>query len=314
MAVSADNLTDLVRLKWTEWFEGPVPDAISWVLAGTGRPIADAAVMLFAFGPGSHRPFLVAKVNRDRVRSDVIQGEFVHQRKAFDLTLSEWAGTVPRPLGSFDIGGDLYAFSQYVESDTSWNDGSPDWKRAMELELVDWLAALHEASKRPTAEPDLHAVRSIAETFTDIFDPGASVRNVLGEAAEIMCQEHSGGSDSILVHGDFWPGNWIFHDNQFAVVDWEHARHSSSPALDEFLYPLSVLTDLDNLRDSSRVTHFSDLYRDSRGIPRRSRSDAFAAALWVSAEVATRTYRRWGVIEDWSHRWGRVTSALAPWV
>jgi len=30
----------------------------------------------------------------------------------------------------------------------------------------------------------------------------------------------------------------------------------------------------------------------------------------VAAEVATRTFRRWGVVEDWSHDWRRVAEIL----
>jgi hypothetical protein len=176
--------------------------------------------------------------------------------------------------------------------------------------LAGWLSDLHGRSERPLAVVDLNQPELIVRTYIEIFEPPDPVAKRLQHAAEWVMAEFAASSTEILVHGDFWPGNWRIDGNRFTVIDWENAHWSPSPIMDEFLFPLSDIT-LGREDPGHNLTAFSENYRRRRQLPRRHRDEARLASIWTAAEVATRTHRRWGVVEDWALEWHRVVMGLA---
>jgi hypothetical protein len=302
----SSSLAAYVRGEWANWFEDE-PPILEWVLQATGRPIAQTSVMVHAVDARSGDPRLVAKVNRDRAMAEIVENEFWRQSEAHQLL----PGSVARPLGLVDVAGDLHIVAQFAPNSQPWSAGQPGWRREQEDVLASWLAKLHDKSQRPRSGGGDDAVTDVQRAFVETFTPPLEVQSRLGEATELVRQETQESSSEILVHGDFWSGNWLFGDSGFTVIDWEHASWRSSSFLDEFLHPLSELTHGEAAPAPDRLGWLSDAYRRQRGIATRSDEDCLLGSIWTAAEVATRTYRRWGVVEDWSHTWARLTESLA---
>lgn len=291
---------------WPDWY-GTDPPPLTWLLAATGRPIAQTAVTLIAVDDRSGTPLLTAKVNRSPRFSEVTAQEYETQLLAHKVMSPDHPMSVARPIDILDVGGDVYLISEFAPSDRTWDANS----RHRQADLARWLGALHDRTRTARSGSRL-AVSEVETAFVELFDPVATVRNRLREGTEMVVAECERSTHETLVHGDFWPGNWLLRDDSFTVIDWEHAHHSPTPVLDEFLFPLSEVT----LRDPGEAVpevlrRFSDLYRSQRGLESRSDDDVWNASLWVAAEVATRTYRRWEVVEDWSHNWAGLIQHLA---
>lgn len=304
------SLSAEVEALWPTWYGEACPPLV-WLLGGTGRPIAQTAVTLYGLEAATGSPRLVAKVNRSRAFRQVTDGEYEAQLRAYDATMSTRPGSVAKPLGLVDVGGDVHLVSEYAHSDRSWDEADPTWRAERELGLAAWLAELHDRTRMPgTATPE--RARDVETAFADAFEPVATVRARLGEATDMVSAEYERSTEEILVHGDFWSGNWLFSSTHFTVIDWEHSQRCPSPILDEFL---PVLSEWNRAGEDSigpvSLRKFSDLYRERRGLDPRTDPEAANASLWVAAEVATRTYRRWGQVEDWSLSWATSTERLA---
>ncbi len=305
---ATDRLTELVMKEWPQWIGSSAPP-LEWVLASTARPLAQTSVILFGIDSRTRRPALVAKVSRDPSFGSLVEHEAERANEAIAAVGTEQRATIPRPFGLVQFGQDVYLISEYAMDGLGWARLGPDERASFTDQLIAWLAQLHERSERPIRAVD-QRLDSIVETYVQVFEPGEVASRRLHEAGEWMKAEFAASTTEVLVHGDFWPGNWRIDQSGFKVIDWEHAHWSPSPVLDEFLYPLSNLT-LERDETEPDVGKFSEAYRLRRGKPIRSSEDTVLAAIWTAAEVATRTHRRWGVVEDWSHRWNLVVKRLA---
>lgn len=302
----AASLAGFVHDQWDSWFDEPAP-VLQWVLQGTGRPVAQTSVMLHAVEASTGEPRLVAKVNRHRTMRAIAENELACQKMAYSL-LPE---SVARPLGVVDLEGDLHIIAEHAPSTLSWHERTPDWRREREAMLVHWLATLHDRSQRVRSHGVADLVVDVRDAYFERFQPSARVRDVLMEATDMVVRDSLGAQYEMLVHGDFWSGNWLFGDRGFTVIDWEHAGWRLSSVLDEFMHPLSEISRLDAPSPTvESLSWLSDAYRRQRGIATRSNEDCILASVWVAAEVATRTHRRWGVVEEWSRDWVRLTQSL----
>lgn len=303
-----DRLTELVAKHWPQWIGGDAPP-LEWVLASTARPVAQTSVILYGIDSRARRPALVAKVSREPRFGFLTENEAARATEAREAIGLEQEATIPRPFGLIRTDRDLYLVSEYAPGGLRWDRLGTGEREVLTDRLTAWLADLHARSERPLGAaargPD-----PIVETYLQIFESDEPVAKRLHEAEESMTAEFAAASNEILVHGDFWPGNWRVGRAGFQVIDWEHAHWSPTPVLDEFLYPLSGLT-LGRQDAEPDLMSFTKAYRTRRGLPLRSDEEAVLASIWTAAEVATRTQRRWGVVEDWSYRWQRVVTRLA---
>jgi hypothetical protein len=304
-----DRLTELVAKEWPSWLGSGAP-SLEWVLESTARPTAQTSVILYAIDSTTRRPTLVAKVSRDPRFGFVVQHESERSNEARLALGPEQEETVPRPFGLIQAGQDLYLISEFAPEGLRWDHLAPASRAPVTDRLAAWLADLHAGSERPLGAVDLRQPELIVKTYIEIFEPPDPVGQRLQHAAESVTAEFAASSTEILVHGDFWPGNWRMNGSGFTIIDWENAHWSPSPVADEFLYPLSNLT-LGLEVPEHDLMSFSETYRRHRGLPLRHRDEAELASIWIAAEVATRTHRRWGVVEDWALKWHRAVVRLA---
>jgi aminoglycoside phosphotransferase (APT) family kinase protein len=304
-----DRLTELVTKEWPRWLGSAAP-SLEWVLESTARPTAQTSVILYAIDSSTRQPTLVAKVSRDPRFGFVVRQESERSNEARLALGPGQEKTVPCPFGLIQSAQDLYLISEYAPEGLRWDRLAPAARAPLTDRLAAWLADLHGRSERPIRAVDLRHPELIVKTYIEVFQPPDPVGKRLQHAAESVSAEFASSSTEILVHGDFWPGNWRMNGGGFTIIDWENAHWSPSPLADEFLYPLSDLT-LGREEPEHDLFSFSETYRRHRGLPLRRRDEAELASIWNAAEVATRTHRRWGVVEDWALEWHRAVVRLA---
>lgn len=128
---------------------------------------------------------------------------------------------VPEPYLLSDGGADSAPFLV-----TEWIEGSttvePDDVQDALEQMARFLAALHTIDPHALTLPAIEQIEdpaSAAITYLPATESGdrarsaLSVSSTLGEAGR-----------SSLLHGDYWPGNVMWHDGRLAaVIDWEDA-------------------------------------------------------------------------------------------
>lgn len=146
-----------------------------------------------------------------------------------------------------------------------------------------------------------HAARVLARIHREIWrHPDFSFL----PASPPDAPEPSGGHDLVGLHGDYWPGNWLWHDGQLqAVLDWEDA-HWGDP-----------LEDLANTRlevwirfGAAAAAAFTAAYRAAD--PHVDTAPLTAYDAWPADRAAGRVVR-W--TEDPVER-GRMTGAIHAFV
>ena len=130
---------------------------------------------------------------------------------------------VPAPRPRYlDAGGEIFSVPVLV---VEYVDGEHESVPADELELVRQLAAvlteIHRID-RSTADVSFLPDRTLRELPGRRQDESATERRArdLLEAAWPRPQRNP----SVLLHGDFWPGNALWNEGRLvAVIDWEDA-------------------------------------------------------------------------------------------
>lgn len=159
----------------------------------------------------------------------------------------------PEPL-YVDETGDLFEHPviviEFVEGET---DFDPADRHGFLSQMAGELDRIH----RVPASPDLSFLPAVGKGFgerPEVLDNAMSegrIRDAL-EAAWPLPQM----SRSVLLHGDFWPGNILWRDGQLAaVIDWEDAR-TGDPLSDLGNARLELLFAL----DEAAMREFTDLY------------------------------------------------------
>jgi len=142
-----------------------------------------------------------------------------------ELRLLKWLKTVnfptPQPVLA-DLSGELLGSPclvlDYVEGEIRLElDGSTE--RA--LQAGAWLARLHSVQPPSELQENLPPV----QTETRLAPGAVSLAAAAAPAAEFLSAgELPQPSHPALLHGDFWPGNWLWRSDRLAaVIDWEDA-------------------------------------------------------------------------------------------
>lgn len=133
---------------------------------------------------------------------------------------------VPAPRG-LDTTGDLFGQPVVV---LEYIEGAPDFApsdpAACIGQVAAALAAIHHADLTRCSLPPLP---QRAESVTRLLSqPPSQPDDALGEgrirAALGAVWPLTPRNPSVLLHGDYWPGNWLWHDGRLAaIIDWEDA-------------------------------------------------------------------------------------------
>lgn len=189
---------------------------------------------------------------------------------------------------------------RFVPPDTlvlSWIDGETTLPHDAELPLAATLAAVHAIvpdSQFPSLPvrddplPELLAWQP-ALFAADETDPGVvGTDGVFAEPLRQACGQYTGTPR--LLHGDYWPGNILWHRGRLAaVLDWEDAAVGD---------PLSDLAcarlELCCARDLETAERFTALYAQAAGTD-------LARLPWWDLYVAVAALRQmddWGLAPD----------------
>ena len=140
--------------------------------------------------------------------------------------LSAAAIPVPQPY-HLEPAGELFSTPCLV---IAYVDGQPDFHPAEVTvcveQLATHLAQIHAIRDAPTHFPFLHTnhdwqtrmVQNQPARLDDSLDEGR-IRDVLEAVWPLPVL-----NDPVLLHGDFWPGNVLWHAGKLAaIIDWEDA-------------------------------------------------------------------------------------------
>jgi aminoglycoside phosphotransferase (APT) family kinase protein len=149
----------------------------------------------------------------------------VQQRELFEARLLELlkSAGVPAPAPRYlDAGGAIFSVPCLV---VDYVEGGREWAPADETEFVGRLATvLAEIHRVDYAEASFLPERvdigaDVAERRADEPAEAQRIREVLESALPLPRRNRS-----VLLHGDFWPGNTLWKDGRLvAVIDWEDA-------------------------------------------------------------------------------------------
>ncbi|MFK7916734.1 MAG: phosphotransferase family protein [Ilumatobacter sp.] len=197
-----------------------MPDVVSVALEPlAGGSSAFVAVLVLESAAGVQRR-VVFRQHTDRTGKE---HNGLVASKEFHLT-QELAGeglAVARPLalhGSEACDGP-WLVSEWVEGTT--HVAAHDLDSAL-LQMGDYLARLHHVKPDRLSAPGIAQIEDPVEALPEhLLDDqiGRSIKHVLSAGVERR------PNPSVLLHGDFWPGNVMFESGRLvAVVDWEDAK------------------------------------------------------------------------------------------
>jgi aminoglycoside phosphotransferase (APT) family kinase protein len=197
-----------------------------------------------------------------------------------------------------------YLIMEYVEGEPEF---APADLPAYLLQLATHLSWIHQID---ASQMDLSFLPGIEQRYADkLKERPAQVDESLNEGRIRDVLEAvwpiPGANSSVLLHGDFWPGNTLWrHGQLMAIIDWEDAA-SGDPLADvansrlELLWAFGIdamqlFTQQYRSRTTVDFTHlpYWDLCAALRPI-----SQASQWAEWVAGEQAMREGHRWFVTQ-----------------
>jgi aminoglycoside phosphotransferase (APT) family kinase protein len=166
---------------------------------------------------------------------------------------------------------------------TSYVDGEPDAAPKNELywagELASAAAGIHSVVPNALERRALLDSMATCHALAEQAEPGSRFqRHDLGiqlwERRRMLAAQLGGGTDAVLLHGDYHPGNVLWrHGELRAVIDWEDAGFGDPIA--DVAY---CAADMHYMGMSAAADHFVERYADTTG-----RSMASLAAWTVVA-------------------------------
>jgi len=170
-------------------------------------------------------------------------------------------------------------------------DGAPSFSPAEPVAFVErfarQLAAIHSTALTPAlAFVPQHVPTVQRQRRRDVRDAVmdiAPIRRVLSDGAVLSTTQR------VLLHGDFWPGNVLWHDGRVVgVVDWENAR-IGEPLADLAIARLEILW----LLGADAMEALTQHYRSARDV-------ALDALPYWDLDAALRPAFN---IADWARGW-----------
>ncbi len=228
------------------------------VVLATSKDV-NAKVSVLVARPGDDAMSLVIKVPSTAVAEAAVVAE---GRVLVDLQRrgpAAVAGTVPRFLGEYEIGG-LAAVAATVVPGTPMRTAYHQWRHTGRPATVRrdfaaaaaWLAAFQSGSAAAPAPS-----RLLADALTGVdrrwpADPRVvEVAGLLAPAQALM--DHV-STPRTAVHGDYWHGNLLVRGGAVSgVVDWECGSLLGEPLRDVARFPLAYATYLDRHTRTGRT-------------------------------------------------------------
>lgn len=194
----------------------------------TGGVSASVTVVVFSRGNGQHDRVIVRRHGEvDRGRNpNVARDEFTLLRHLYEAGLP-----VPRPLLVTEAGDPFPVPAlviSYMEGATEFAPTDQDGYLAT---AATTLARIHRVALSPDLAflPRMTLAPGARPADLDMSMSEGRIRDAL-EAAGNVAQSRV--NPDVLLHGDYWPGNLLWHEGELAaVIDWEDA-HTGDPLAD----------------------------------------------------------------------------------
>lgn len=143
--------------------------------------------------------------------------------KEFHVTrrLAEIGFEVAEPLALHDDGtaNGPWLVTEWIEGSTAV--GSADLDSSL-TQMADFLARLHAVDPDGLRVPGLHVIENPVEVLRDVVPAGGTGESLV---SRLNAGVRRTPNADVVLHGDFWPGNVMFHRGELvAVLDWEDAQ------------------------------------------------------------------------------------------
>lgn len=163
-------------------------------------------------------------------------------------------------------------------------------------QMADFLVALHRIDPS-SISVDLPKPEDPASSCLSYLPDTETGREVRAALAGVSREPNP----PVLTHGDYWPGNVLWHDGQLAaVIDWEDTR-LEDPLADLATARVELLCQY----DEDAMDYFTDQYLAQA----RVRTDALAVWEIYSSAAALATMHQWGLEKaEEAHRRAATTA------
>lgn len=219
--------------KAAEW-DLPRNGEWSFLFSNNYQPNYSTLALLW-FHDGTAFPRVVTKLFRD---PQIPTQEF----RSLQQVRASAPDLVPRPL-HLGVQGEFWAL---------WMEGVPGWRFAARQHcppstlrsMVEMLASLHGALRKCPEERESDRYRRVISAPLQTLTQFGHSPSVADGCARLADRADVNWLDSQLVipqHGDLFPGNLLYHRQQWHVLDWESFGIIDLPFYDLFTLLLSLL-------------------------------------------------------------------------
>lgn len=212
--------------------QGGAPRMIGSRVTETG------SLVLFLAAEADRTPTMVAKIPFFSGARERVLHQYANLGQMAEMGFPETV-VVPRPLLSFSLqlGGVLQdvALESHLDGEPAAKRlYGPGYERDLARAQRVWeLLTRGKQYRRAAMSEVLPLVEELEQTLEVREIPCAEVVAGVRDALRT-------GPDPVIgpVHGDFWPGNLLFHGENAGIIDWDRFRPAGLPVLDLFHYLL----------------------------------------------------------------------------
>lgn len=252
---------------------------LTFMTLGTPEDKLGKAI-IFIFGNGDHRPRLIAKIARTPEYYPWV--EYEHEVLQELSSYSSIKNSIPIPLALFRLGNEHVALETVVSGTqvstllNRWQHLRPHQVRRDVFLVHDWLIILKKSTQMgefvfPGSAYLEDRIAQVRPHLSELGFRNLDMTSILAQA-----DTHQGMSLPLAgQHGDLWPNNCFFDQENFGVIDWENYSRESFPLYDlffylttyAFAYPWSKLRQISRpeifIRSIFRDTWYAHIFLDS---------------------------------------------------
>lgn len=239
------DLERALRSCWERLGTGPAPPRFHFLkLASEAHPAASVPFLLFAFAPGGRAPLAVAKVARASEGDAAVAAEAAFLTALHARLPAAVAAPVPRLLHCGHTNGRAFALMSAVpgevEMHNTWSGARARHAAPRITAALDWAWSLAQS----TASPVVTCGGWIGEAALREFQSGVEAQAWEPERRDNLERRlRAAWNDrwpTGVAHGDFFPGNVLFHGHRLGgVVDWALGAEAVPCFFDTLTYETS---------------------------------------------------------------------------
>jgi hypothetical protein len=239
----------ILALRLLEKRQKPMTAPLRWVALANGDADFHDNVIFFGFDARQADPLLVAKVPRLVENGWMLETEYNHLVDLWNCLGEAAEKYIPAAYGVSAVQGRPVLIISYIPGESMarlsprsfW--GNSQNVLGLAVEAARSLRELHRLTESPVqgewTGPSAFGRR--VETFREIFQTDQDEARALRDLTATIDRASQGASHKVIVQGDFWHGNMIWHRDRgnLMFVDWQFARWSVDVSLDVYFFLLA---------------------------------------------------------------------------